>query len=123
MSLSQVILVGHLGIDPEMRYTKNQTAVLNLSVGVAEKLKSTDPKDKVAKTHWHRCRVWGHYAESIKPMLKKGDKVFIKGSLIYDTWEDKTGRHHKDAIVEVESLEKMYYENITIDMGDGKTLK
>jgi single-strand DNA-binding protein len=122
MSMSQVIIIGHLGVTPELRYTKNSTAVLTLSIGVSEKLKPTDPKEKQPKTFWHKCRLWGNYASSMAPQLKKGDKIFVKGTLIYDAWEDKAGRHHKDAIVEVETLEKMYFENITIDMGDGKTL-
>lgn len=116
MSYSQIILIGHLGVDPELRFTKNETAILNLSVGVAQRLPMNAPKDKKPKTYWHKCRRWGENAKRDQTMLKKGDKVFIKGNLIYDTWEDKAGRVHKDAIVEIEFLEKMYYENVTIDL-------
>lgn len=118
MSLSQAIIIGHIGNEPELKYTKNQTAVLTLSVGVLEKLLPTAPKDKKPKIYWHKCRRWGKLAEQYKPTLKKGDKVFIKGSLIYDTWEDKSGHYHKDAIIEIEHLEKMYFEQISIDLGE-----
>ena len=117
MSFSQTIIIGHLGIDPQIKYTKNQKAVLNLSVGVsAYQNPQTTPKDEPAKTHWHKCRIWGDKAESIAPSLKKGDKVFLKGTLIYDSWQDKTDKWHKDAIIEVHHLEKMYYEHISIDL-------
>lgn len=116
MSLCETILIGHLGADPEMKYTKNQNAILTISVGVQEKLPPTARKETKAKTHWHRCRRWGKQAEELKPKLKKGDKVFIKGTLIYDTWEDRTGTKHKDAIIEIYHLEKMYFENISIDL-------
>ena len=116
MSFSQTILIGHLGADPELRYTKNQNPVVNLSVGVSERLPFNAPKDRKAKTFWHKCRRWGLQAESHSTKLKKGDKVFIKGTLVYDVWEDKSGYKHKDAIVEIEHLEKMYFENVTIDM-------
>jgi single-strand DNA-binding protein len=116
MSFSQVILIGHLGVDPELKYTKNNKPLLNLSVGVAQRLSSNTPKDIKPKTFWHKCRRWGERAQTDQTMLKKGDKVFIKGNLVYDTWEDKAGRSHKDAVVEIEFLEKMYYENITIDL-------
>ena len=116
MSYSQVIIIGHLGADPELRYTKNQNPVLNLSVGVSEKLPYNAPKDKKPRTHWHRCRRWGQSAESLSPILKKGDKVFIKGTLVYDVWEDKQGKKHKDAYVDIDHLEKMYYEHISIDL-------
>lgn len=118
MSFSQIMIIGHLGADPELKYTKNQAAVSTMSVGVNERMKSTDPKDKKPKTYWHKCRRWGKQAENSNSFLKKGDKVFIKGHLIYDTWEDKAGRHHKDPVIEIDYLEKMHYENITINLGD-----
>lgn len=118
MSFSEITIIGYLGSEPELRYTKNQNAILNISVGVGERIKKSDPKTKVAKTFWHKCRRWGQQAENSKTHLKKGDKVFIKGHLVYDTWEDKGGRHHKDAVIEIDYLEKMYYENITINLGD-----
>ena len=76
MSFSQIIIVGHLGADPELKYTKTQTPVINLSVGSHERLRPTDPKDKKPKTYWHKCRKFGKLAETYKSMLKKGDKVF-----------------------------------------------
>ena len=118
MSFSQIIITGFLGAEPELRYTKNQTPVLNLSVGVSERMKPSDPKDKKPKTYWHRCRRWGEHAKLSAALLDKGQKVFIKGSLIYDSWEDKAGRHHKDPIIEIDYLEKMDFENITINLGD-----
>jgi single-strand DNA-binding protein len=116
MSFSQIVIIGHLGVDPDLKYTKNQTAVMNISVGVPEKLSPKAPMDKKPKTFWHKCRRWGKQAEQLKPMLKKGDKVFIKGTLIYDSWQDRTGNWHKDAIIEIEHLEKMYFEKISIDL-------
>ncbi len=116
MSFSEIILIGHIGNDPTLRYTKNQTAILNISVGVPEKLSPRSPKEQKPKTYWHRCRKWGKTAETLQPMLKKGDKVFLKGTLIYDNWQDKMGNFHKDAIVEIDHLEKMYFENISIDL-------
>ena len=115
MSFSQVVLIGYLGADPELKYTKNQNPVVTLSVGVSE-LPKKPGDDNPTKTHWHKCRRWGLKAEAHKTQLKKSDKVFIKGELVYDTWTDKSGIKHKDAIIEIEHLEKMYYENITIDL-------
>lgn len=116
MSFSQVIIIGHLGAQPDLKYTKNQSAVLTLSVGTKERLKSSDDKNKVAKTYWHKCQVWGKLAESFDAQLSKGDKVFIKGELTYDTWEDRAGKKHKDTIINIQHLEKMYFENITLEL-------
>ena len=118
MSFCEITLIGHLGAPAELRYTKNQVPVLTISVGVSEKLRPNDPKDKKPKTYWHKCRRFGKYAEILAPQLKKGDKVFLKGNLVYDVWEDQKNFKHKDAVIEIELLEKMIFENITIDMGD-----
>jgi len=116
MSFSQTVIIGHIGAEPVMKYTKNQKAILTLSVGVSGKISPNAPIDKKPKTHWHKCRIWGARAEKNQPNLKKGDKVFIKGTLIYDSWQDQTKKWHKDAVVEIEHLEKMYFEKITIDL-------
>jgi single-strand DNA-binding protein len=118
MSFSEITIIGFLGADPEVKYTKTNTAVMTISVGVSERLKATAPKDIKPKTYWHKCRRWGKQAENNQTMLKKGDKVFIKGHLIYDTWEDRANRKHKDAVIEIDYLEKMVFENITINLGD-----
>ena len=89
MSFSEITLIGFLGSEPELKYTKNNTPVLTISVGVSERLKATAPKDLKPKTFWHKCRRWGKYAESNQTSLKKGDEVFIKGHLVYDSWEDR----------------------------------
>ncbi len=116
MSFSQTVIIGHIGVDPIMKYTKNQKAVLNLSVGVSGTISPDAPIEQKPKTHWHKCRIWGARAEKHAPSLKKGDKVFIKGTLIYESWQDQTKKWHKDAIIEIEHLEKMYFEKITIDL-------
>ena len=64
MSFSEITIIGFLGADPEVKYTKSNTAVLTISVGVSERLKATAPKDIKAKTYWHKCRRWGKQAEN-----------------------------------------------------------
>ncbi|MBT4793135.1 MAG: single-stranded DNA-binding protein [Halobacteriovoraceae bacterium] len=120
MSFSQIVIIGHIGNEPELKYTKNQTAILNLSIGVPEKLSPRAPMERKPKTYWHKCRRWGKNAEQLKTSLRKGDKLFIKGTLIYESWQDKTGSWHKDAIIEIEYSEKMYFENISIDLDSFK---
>lgn len=118
MSFCEITIIGFIGSEPELKYTKNNTPVLTLSVSTQERLKSTAPKDLKPKTYWHKCRRWGKYAETNQTQLRKGDKIFIKGHLVYDTWESRDNRKHKDAIIEIDYLEKMIYENITISLNE-----
>lgn len=84
-SLNKVMLIGNLGGDPEMRYTQNQTPVVNFNLATTEKY-----NDK-QETTWHRIVVWGKQAENCSKYLTKGKSVFIEGRITVRNWEDKEG--------------------------------
>ncbi len=65
------LFVGRLGKEPELRYTKDQKAVCQLSVA------TTNEEEK--KTIWNRVIVWGKQAELCNLYLKKGKEVFVQG--------------------------------------------
>jgi single-strand DNA-binding protein len=90
MSLNRVMLIGHLGQDPELRNTQSGTAVCNFSIATTEKWKDKQG-EKQEKTEWHRCVAWGKPAEVLAKYLTKGSQVYIEGSLETKQWEDKDG--------------------------------
>lgn len=81
-SLNEVKLIGNLGYDPEISYTKSGKAVCNFS------LATTDYNEK---TQWHRIVVWDKAAESTAKFMRKGSKVFVAGRLDYRTYEGNDG--------------------------------
>jgi single-strand DNA-binding protein len=79
----KLIIAGHLGKDPEMRYASNGDAVTNLSV--ATNRKYTDKNSQLVKeTTWFRVSVWGKQAETCNQYLKKGSAVLVEGRLNAD---------------------------------------
>ncbi len=88
--VNKVILVGNLGSDPEVRYTQSGTAVANFNVATNESYKNREG-ELVEKTEWHRIVAWSRLAEICAEYLKKGEKVYIEGSLQTRQWEDKDG--------------------------------
>lgn len=79
----KLIIAGHLGKDPEMRYASNGDAVTNLSV--ATNRKYTDKSGQLVKeTTWFRVSVWGKQAETCNQYLKKGGAVLVEGRLNAD---------------------------------------
>jgi single-strand DNA-binding protein len=83
MSYHKIIIVGHLGKDPEMRYTPSGTSVTSFSVATDRKY--TDREGKVVKeTCWFRVTVWGKQAEACNEYLTKGSLVVVEGSLKCD---------------------------------------
>ena len=89
-SINRVILVGHLGGDPESRYTPSGTAVANFNVATNESRKNSDG-DFEDHTEWHRCVLFGKPAEIATQYLKKGQMVYVEGRLRTRSWEDKEG--------------------------------
>ena len=79
----QIIIVGNLGKDPEMRYTPSGTPVTSLSVATNRKYTGSDGQ-VVKETTWFRVSVFGKMAESCAQYLKKGSAVLVEGRLTPD---------------------------------------
>jgi single-strand DNA-binding protein len=90
-SVNKVILVGHLGADPEVRYTQSGTPVANLRIATNESYNDRTSGEKVEKTEWHRVVAWGKLAEIVGQYLTKGRQVYIEGQLQTRQWQDKDG--------------------------------
>jgi single-strand DNA-binding protein len=88
--LNKVQLIGHLGGDPELKFTESNIPVANFSLATNESYKDQNG-NLVDRTEWHRCVVWRKPAEIIHEYLKKGSKVYIEGKLQTRSWDDKDG--------------------------------
>ena len=75
-----LIIVGNLGRDPEMRYTPSGQAVTNFNVATNRKYTTSDG-NQVEETTWFRVSTWGKTAEACNQYLKKGSKVLVEGRL------------------------------------------
>ena len=90
-SVNKVILIGHLGADPEVRYTQGGTAVANLRIATNDSYNDKTSGERVEKTEWHRVVAWGKLAEIVGQYLKKGRQVYIEGSLQTRQYQDQQG--------------------------------
>ncbi len=90
-SLNKVLLIGHLGADPEVRYTQSNTAVATMNLATNERYKDSNG-DWQERTEWHRVIAWGRLAEVCQQYIKKGSQIYIEGSLQTRSWQDKDGQ-------------------------------
>lgn len=88
-SVNKVILVGHLGKDPEIRYLDGNVSVASFPLATSE-FYNKDGK-KVEQTEWHNIVLWRALADLAVKYLKKGKLVYIEGKLRTRTYEDKEG--------------------------------
>ena len=89
-SVNKVVLVGHLGGDPETRFTASGAAVANFNLATNESWRDANSEIQ-DKTEWHRCVMFGKSAELGGDLLKKGQLVYVEGKLQTRNWEDKDG--------------------------------
>lgn len=89
-SVNKAILVGHLGADPEMRYTQSGAGVCELRVATNETW-NDKAGQRQERTEWHRVVVWGKLAELCSKFLSKGRLVYVEGRLRTRSWDDKDG--------------------------------
>jgi single-strand DNA-binding protein len=88
--LNKVMLIGHLGSDPELRYTEGNVPVTTFNVATNESYKDQNG-NLVERTEWHRIVAWRKLAELFAEYLKKGTKVYLEGKLQTRSWDDKDG--------------------------------
>jgi single-strand DNA-binding protein len=92
--LNKVMVIGHLGRDPEMRFTPNGKSVANFSIASNRSWKSADGENHI-ETEWFSVVAWGSLAEIAKQYLKKGSLVYVEGRLQSRSWQDNKGVQHK----------------------------
>lgn len=86
--INKVILLGHLGKDPELKYTPQGTPVAKFSLATSDRFKDKDGNWQ-DRTEWHNITAWGRTAEIAGEYLKKGRQVYIEGALRTHSWDDK----------------------------------
>lgn len=88
---NQVVLVGRIGQDLDLKYTRGGTAVLRISLATSRRVKD-EAGDYQEQTSWHSVKAFGRQAEVISQHCGKGDGLFVEGRLDYWEAEGKRGK-------------------------------
>lgn len=87
--VNRVILVGHLGKDPELRHLQDNVAVMSFPLATTDYIIKNG--NKIEQTEWHNVILWRGLAEAGYKILKKGRLVYIEGKCRTHSFEDKEG--------------------------------
>ena len=95
--MNKIIVIGHLGRDPEMRYLPSGGGVTNFSVASSRRY-TTSAGEQREETEWFNCSAFGRLAETCNQYLSKGKQVFVEGRLSSRTYQTQSGetRHSND---------------------------
>ncbi len=98
-TINKVELLGRVGTDPEMKYTPNGTAITTLRL-------ATDRRRQDGETtaDWHNIVVWGKSAEAVNQFIGKGQRVYVAGRLVQNSWETEDGQRRSKTEVHTQEV-------------------
>lgn len=102
---NQVVLVGNLTDDPELRYTPNGTPVASFTVALNRRFRDQATGEwKDGETSFIKCNVWRQQAENVAESLTKGMRTMVAGRLRQRSWETQDGQRRSVTEVEADSV-------------------
>jgi single-strand DNA-binding protein len=100
MTINVVTLVGRVGTDPDMKYFESGSVKCKLTLAVNRRSKEGEHTD------WFNLELWGKTAEVAGNYVRKGKQIAVKGSLKFDTWNDRqTGANRSTPVIQVDQLD------------------
>ena len=98
--MNKVMLIGNVGVEPEIRYVDQGVAVASLRLATTERGYTLKIGTQVPEqTEWHNIILWRQLAETVEKYVHKGDKLYIEGKLHTRSYDDRNG--NKRYVVEI----------------------
>jgi single-strand DNA-binding protein len=106
MSVNKVILIGHVGRDPEVRYYDGGMAVATFSLATSERGYTLPNGTQVPeRTDWHNIVLWRGQAQYAEKYIHKGDKLYVEGKIRTRQFDDQNGVHRSVTEINGEVIE------------------
>lgn len=107
--VNKVILIGNLGVDPEIRYMPSGDAVANIRIATTDTWRDKQTGEQREATEWHNVVFFGKLAEIVGQYLRKGSKVYVEGRLRTRKWQGQDGqdRYSTEVVVDINGTMQM----------------
>lgn len=100
MSINKVILVGHVGKDPEVRYLEKDLAVAKFPLATTERGRTLQNGTQIPeRTEWHNIVAWRGLADVSEKYIRKGTQLYVEGKIQTRNWEKDGVKHYITEIV------------------------
>lgn len=118
--INQVHYIGSITQNPEMKYTPNELAILELTVAGKETVSKSDGSPSTS-VFYNRCKCFGKYAEALADNLQQGDVVDVQGRLEYRSW-DQDGEKRSTVETVIETIQTLSGSFVTDDDRRGQSV-
>ena len=112
-TINKVELLGRVGTDPEMQHTSNGTAITKLRLATERRR-----QDGEVEADWHSVVCWSKTAEAVNQYVGKGDRIYVAGRLVQNTWEGDDGQRRYRTEVHASEVVFLDSRNSGRDAGD-----
>ncbi len=102
--VNKVIILGNLGLDPEVRTLESGTKLARLRIATSEAYTSKDGQ-RIEQTEWHNVVLWRQLADVAERYLTKGSKVYVEGKLKTRSWKDQEGNDRYTTEIVADNME------------------
>ena len=89
--VNKVILVGNVGVDPEVRTLESGVKTARVRLATSERFYNRDTKETTDHTEWHTITLWRNLADVVDRFVRKGSQLYIEGRLRTREWTDQSG--------------------------------
>lgn len=89
--VNKVILIGNVGLDPEVRALENGTKVARVRLATTERMFDRQTNETKEHTEWHSITLWRGLADVVDRYVHKGTQIYVEGRLRTREWTDKEG--------------------------------
>lgn len=89
--INKVILVGNVGVDPEVRTTESGVKVARVRLATTERIYNRQTNESTELTEWHTITLWRGLADVVDRFVRKGSQLYVEGRLRTREWTDKDG--------------------------------
>ena len=123
MSVNKVILIGNLGNDPEIRQFDNGM-IATASIATSERWTDKQTGERKEHTEWHKLVFNGRLAEVVAQYVKKGDKIYVEGSLRTRKWTDQqTGQERYSTEIRVDTMQMLGSQTQQAPQTNGRVMQ
>lgn len=112
--MNKVMLIGNVGIEPEVRYVDSDVAVASIRLATTEKGYTMQNGTVVPdRTDWHNLVLWRGLAKIVEKYVHKGDKLYVEGKIHTRSYDDKQGIKRYVTEIYVDNMEMLSSKPVT----------
>lgn len=106
--MNKVMLIGNVGVEPEVRYVDAGVAVASLRLATTERgYRLQNGTEVPDRTEWHNIVLWRQLAETVEKYVHKGDKLYIEGKIHTRSYDDRSGQKRYVVEIWAEAMEML----------------